>query len=55
MNLRELCQEILQIDPKIRFAGICDDKGEIKYGGMRSGLEPLLSPDETLCLALIGW
>jgi hypothetical protein len=47
MSPSELCKEIMQMDPKIRFAGICDETGEIKYGGMREGLKPLLSPDET--------
>jgi hypothetical protein len=26
---------------------VCDDSGEIKYGGQREGLTNLLSPDET--------
>ena len=42
-----LCKEILNLDPKIRFAGICDDTGEIKYGGQREGVKNLLSPEET--------
>jgi hypothetical protein len=42
-----LCKEILNLDPKIRFAGICDDTGEIKYGGQRKGVKNLLSPEET--------
>lgn len=43
----KLCKEILDLDPKIRFAGICDDTGEIKYGGQREGIRNLLSPEET--------
>jgi hypothetical protein len=43
----KLCKEILNLDPKIRFAGICDDTGEIKYGGQREGVKNLLSPEET--------
>lgn len=43
----KLCEEILNLDPKIRFAGICDDTGEIKYGGQREGVKNLLSPEET--------
>ena len=42
-----LCKEILNLDPKIRFAGICDDTGEIKYGGQQEGVKNLLSPEET--------
>jgi hypothetical protein len=31
--LPEQNNTILKVDPKVRFAGICDDSGEIKYGG----------------------
>src|ERR687888_868064 len=43
----KVCKEILNLDPKIRFAGICDDTGEIKYGGQREGVKNLLSAEET--------
>ena len=46
MDYEELCNEILMIDPKIHYAGICDDTGEIKYGGQREGVKNLLSPEE---------
>jgi hypothetical protein len=39
--------EILDVDSKIRFAGVCDDSGEIKHGGQREGITNFLSPDET--------
>jgi hypothetical protein len=35
MDYAKLCREISDLDPKIRFAGVCDDTGEIKYGGQR--------------------
>lgn len=35
------------MESKIRFAGVCDDSGEIKYGGQREGVTNLLSADET--------
>jgi len=38
MDYGELCNEILMIDPKIRYAGICDETGETKYGGQREGV-----------------
>ena len=38
---------ILDIDPKIRFVGVCDDTGEIKFGGQREGVQNLLSSEET--------
>ena len=47
MDYDNLCKHILNLDPKVRFAGICDDTGEIKYGGQREGIKNLLSPEET--------
>jgi hypothetical protein len=47
MDYGKLCNEILMIDPKIRYAGICDETGETKYGGQREGVKNLLSPEET--------
>jgi hypothetical protein len=35
MDYGKLCKDILNIDPKISYAGICDDTGETKYGGQR--------------------
>ncbi len=46
MEYDDLCKEILQIDPKIRFAGVCDETGEIRHGGMREGLQNLYTPEE---------
>src|ERR1041384_5960454 len=47
MDYERLCKDILNLDPKIRFAGICDETGETKYGGKREGVRNLLSPEET--------
>ena len=47
MDYDSLCKHILNVDPKVRFAGICDDSGEIKYGGQREGIKNLLSAEET--------
>jgi hypothetical protein len=47
MDYGKLSKDILNLDPKVRFAGICDDTGEIKYGGQREGIKNLLSADET--------
>ncbi len=47
MDYENLCKGILALDPKIRFAGVCDETGEIKYGGQRDGLANLLTPEET--------
>ena len=47
MDYERLCKDILNLDPKIHFAGICDETGETKYGGQREGVRNLLSPEET--------
>src|SRR5919106_1999303 len=47
MDYGKLCNEILMIDPKIRYAGICNDTGETKYGGQCEGVKNLLSSEET--------
>ena len=47
MDYNKLCRDILNLDPKIRYAGVCDDTGELKYGGQREGIKNLLSPEET--------
>ena len=47
MDYAKLCKQILELDPKIRFAGVCDESGEIKFGGQREGLANLLTAEET--------
>jgi hypothetical protein len=47
MDYGKLCNEILSVDPKVRYAGVCDDTGETKYGGQREGVKNLLSFEET--------
>src|SRR5688500_5614367 len=47
MDFDKLCKDILALDSKIRFAGVCDDSGEIKFGGQREGVTNLLSQEET--------
>jgi hypothetical protein len=47
MDHGKLCKEILDLDPKIRFSGVCDETGETKFGGQREGLQNLLSSEET--------
>lgn len=47
MDYTKLCNEILDLDSKIRFAGVCDESGEIKFGGQRQGLANLLTAEET--------
>ena len=33
MDYDNLCKEILEQDQNIRFAGVSDDTGQIRYGG----------------------
>ena len=47
MDYDKLCKDILNLDPKVRYAGVCDGSGETKYGGQRAGVKNLLSPEET--------
>jgi hypothetical protein len=47
MDYGKLCKDILNLDSKVRYAGICDDSGETKYGGQRQGVQNLLSSEET--------
>lgn len=47
MDYDKLCADIRELDPKIRFVGVCNESGEIKYGGLGEGMTTLLSADET--------
>ena len=47
MDYDKLCKEILNLDSKVRFAGVCDETGEIKFGGQREGITNLLTAEET--------
>jgi hypothetical protein len=31
MDYGKLCKNVLDLDPNIRFAGVCDDTGETKF------------------------
>ena len=46
MKYEELCKTTLELDPKIRFTGVVNNKGDLICGGNREGVERLLSPDE---------
>ena len=58
MDYDNLCKDVIDIDSKIRFAGICDESGEIKYGGQKEGVKNILTNEETRksnLQALEGW
>ena len=46
MDYKKLCHDVLDIDPKVRFVGICDNTGEIKNGGLREGIQSILTDEE---------
>jgi hypothetical protein len=46
MDFQKLCNDVLELDPKVRFVGICDNTGEIKSGGLREGIKSLLTDEE---------
>ena len=49
-----LCKKVLDLDDKIRFAGIINEKGKLVAGGLRQGLKSLEDPkdDEMLFMEL---
>jgi hypothetical protein len=48
----ELCTRLLNLDARIRFAGVIDRKGTLIAGGMKEGLKSLEKGDESLKLYL---
>lgn len=43
---QEICNKVVSVNPSIRFAGICDEDGELMAFSERKGLKPLLTPEE---------
>jgi len=37
----QICASVMQIDSKIRFAGVINERGRLVGGGMRENVEPL--------------
>ncbi|MCV0372687.1 MAG: hypothetical protein K5793_03945 [Nitrosarchaeum sp.] len=37
----KICDTIKSLDPKIRFAGVINDRGRLVAGGMKENVEPL--------------
>ena len=46
MDYEKLYHDVLDLDPKVRFVGICDNTGEIKNGGLREGIQSILTDEE---------
>ena len=58
MNFEKFCSQILESNPKIRFATAYDEWGVCLGGGMRPGVENLLSPHaekELVSLSIMDW
>lgn len=55
MNRDELCKKVLEIDSRIRFAGLLDKNGKLVVGGMKPGLKSLESSidNEILYIELV--
>ena len=37
----KICESVFAIDPKIRFAGVINERGRLVAGGMKENVEPL--------------
>ncbi|MFZ1076519.1 MAG: DUF6659 family protein [Nitrosotalea sp.] len=55
MDYEKICKKVMELDPKIRFAGIINEKGRLFAGGMRNGLKSLEDSrdDEMLYMELV--
>jgi len=45
-NYDQLCTQVLDLDPMIRFAGVANSKGELVVGGPKKGIDQILTTDE---------
>ena len=58
MNYESFCSQILEINPKIRFATVYDSWAKRVAGGLREGISSLLSDhaeNELVNLSIINW
>ena len=46
VNYDEMSKQILELDPKVRFAGVANSKGEMIAGGQKENVEKILVGDE---------
>ncbi len=53
-DYNKICEEVKELDSKIRFAGVINERGRLIAGGMKKGVEPLESEkdDEMLFMEL---
>ena len=58
MNFENFCSQILESNPKIRFATVYDEWGVRLAGGIRNGVQNLLSnhaEKELVSLSIMDW
>ena len=50
----KICEVVFAVDPKIRFAGVINERGRLVAGGMKANVEPLESEkdDEMIFMEL---
>jgi len=55
MDFDKVCKKVMDLDPKIRFAGIINEKGRLFAGGMKEGVKSLeeTRDDEMLYMQLV--
>ena len=55
MDFEATCKKVMNVDPKIRFVGMINDKGRLIAGGMREDKKPLedMRDDEMLFMELV--
>ena len=55
MDFEATCKKVMDVDPKIRFAEMINDKGRLIVGGMKEGKKPLedTKDDEMLFMELV--
>ena len=46
MDYEKLCNDVLNLDVKVSFVGVCDNNGEIKNGGLRDDIKSILTDEE---------
>ena len=58
MDYKKFCSQIFDTDSKIRFAAVYDEWGTLLAGGLREGVENLLSEksqQELVTLSIFDW
>ncbi len=55
MDFDKVCKKIMDLDPKIRFAGMINEKGRLFAGGMKEGVKSLedTRDDEMMYMQLV--